>query len=379
MKRLLLFLLPVLTATTVRAQIASGPGGFPEITLETTTPPGELMTPRISTDLVTWQQLTPVTVAADGTVRFTDYGGLAQRRRFYQAAPLPGPGTWLIYERRSASGTSIIYRSRLDGTQEAGVVVGRYPRPSPDGRWILLTRDGTGPSGHSGADVYAYDTTAIPSANNPRLVYNNLSSYDIVNYCFKHDNFTFVFDYGSGVDGRIYTLNTNGGNPAVYPPGDCQEAMPSFNPSDSTLVFAHRIPSQLATRSGGVKHTLTSPGQGDSWPQWSPDGAWIAACDGNTDFTRTDLGHDLLRVDPVTGSRTPLTQVAEAGDGFPFGGAWSANSLWIYAAGTVNGIQGMWRVPATGGAPQPVSIISAFDIAPGISTAPVVFVGGVVP
>ncbi len=379
MRPFLLFLLPVVTAMAVRAQITLGPSGYPEITLETTTPPGELMTPRISTDLVTWDQLTPVTVAADGTVRFTDFGGIAQPRRYYQATPLPGPGTWIYYERRPANGNSNIYRCRLDGTQEAGVVAGRYPRPSPDGRWILLTRNGTGPSGHSGADIYAYDTTAIPGAGNPRLVYNNGTDYDIINYSFKHDNFTFVFDYGSGVDGRIYTLNTNGGNPAVSPPGDCQEAMPSFNPNDSTLVFAHRIPSQLATRSGGVKHILTSPGLGDSWPQWSPDGAWIAACDGNTDFTRSDLGHDLLLIDPATGLRTVLTQVPEPGDGFPCGGAWSANSLWIYAAGTIGGIQGLWRVPSLGGAPQPVNIISPFDIAPGISSAPVVFVGGVVP
>lgn len=188
-----------------------------------------------------------------------------------------------------------------------------------------------------------------------------------------------MFDYGSGVDGRIYTLTTSGGNPAAVSVGDCQEAMPSLNPADSTVVFAHRIPSQLATRTGAVKQTLTTPGRGDSWPQWSPDGTAIAACDGNTDRTRTDLGHDLLRINPATGFRTPLTQLAEPGDGFPCGGVWSLNSLWVYAAGTVDGIQAVWRVPITGGTPQRVPVESPFDPAPGSSTAPIVFVGGVVP
>lgn len=374
MKRSLFPLLFTLTAPAVRAQIITGPGGYPEITLGTTTPAGELMTPRVSSDLITWEQQAPVTVGAGGTVRFTDYGGLTQRRRFYQATPLPGPGTWIYYERRSAEGNSIIYRSRLDGTQEAGVVVGRYPRVSPDGRWILLTRNGTGPLGHSGADIYAYDSTLIPGANNPRLIYDNGTSYNIVNYCFKHDNFRVVFDYGSGADGRLYTTTLNGGNPAVfYPTGDCQEAMPSFNPDDSTLVFAHRIPSQITTRRAGEsKRPLTPAGLGDSWPQWSPNGTWIAAVDGNTDFSRTDLGHDLLQIDPATGARSPLTQVPDPGDGFPFGGVWSANSLWVYAAGTVSGVQGVWRVPSTGGAPQAVTMTSTL-------ASTIVFIGGIVP
>ncbi len=381
MRRFYSLLLLALTWSCASAQITLTPGTDPRVALPATVLPGEFMSPEISTDLVTWQTLAPRPVDPDGLLRFTDLGGQTQLRRFYRAvaATPPPTGTWLIYERRTPAGISIIYRCRLGGTEETALVVGRYPRPSPSGRWILLTRDGTGPSGHSGADVYAYDTTTNPGANNPRLVYNNPTSYDIVNYCFKHDNFQFVFDYGSGADGRIYTLNTNGGNPAVYPSGDCQEAMPSFNPDDSTLVFAHRIPSQLATRTGGVKQALTPAGFGDSWPQWSPDGVRIAACDGNTDFSRTDLGHDLLLVDPSTGARTPLTQLTEPGDGFPYGGAWSANSLWIFAAGTVNGIQGMWRVPIAGGGPQMVPITSAFDIAPGISTSPVVFVGGIVP
>ena len=140
------------------------------------------------------------------------------------------------------------------------------------------------------------------------------------------------------------------------------------------------MPTQLTTRrSGEVKVPLTPTGLGDSWPQWSPNGALIAGCDGNTDFSRTDLGHNLVTADPTTGARTLVTQLTEPGDGFPQGGVWSANSLWLYAAGTVDGLHGVWRVPATGGIPQPVSITSVFDIAPGVSMAPVVFVGGIVP
>jgi hypothetical protein len=382
MKSVLLLLSAVLIPTIRAQEITLVPDGFPLVALATSLAPGELMMPQTSSNLEDWIPQSPVAVGADGMLRFTDYGGRAQPRRFYRAATLPGPGSWIYYERRNpVSATSIIYRCRLDGSQEAGVVVGRYPRVSPDGRWILLTRNGTGPLGHEAADIYAYDVSTIPGANNPRLIYDNGTSYSIVNYGFRRDNFRIGFDYGSGVDGRLYTTTLNGGQPAaLFPSGDCQEAMPSFSPDDSQVVFAHRIPSQLATRRAGeAKRILTSPGLGDSWPQWSPNGTWIAACDGNTNYTRTDLGHDLLLIDPASGIRTALTQVTEPEDGFPYGGAWSANSLWLYAAGTVGGLSGVWRVPVTGGDPQAVTITSPFDIAPGISTAPVVFVGGIVP
>jgi hypothetical protein len=373
MRRFFFLLVFALTASAVRPQITEGSGGFPEVTIETTTPPGELMTPRASSDLVTWEQQAPVTVRADGTVRFTDYGGYLQRRRFYQAVPLPGPGSYLFYERRGTDGSYHVFRCRLDGTQEVCLGIGHYPRPSPNGRWVLVTRDGAGPSFHTGAGIWVIDTE-IPSGQAcgfaAQRIYNNLTGEDVINYSWEPNNQFFVFDCG----GRLYRMTRDGGgrNP-LFPTADCVEAMPSMGPAGGDVVFAHRIPSQLVTRPpGGAKTLLTSTGLGDSWPQWSPDGTWIAACDGNTDFSRTDLGHDLLRIDPVSGARTPLTQVPDPGDGFPFGGAVSANGLWVYAAGTVGGVQGVWRVPSSGGAPRAVNITSAL-------TSTIVFIGGIVP
>jgi Tol biopolymer transport system component len=381
--RPLFLILPLLLLATVRAgaQITTDPSGFRHVVLEAPGFANEFVVPQVSTDLSVWQSLAPSLVDPDGSVRFSDFGSAGAPRRFYRALTTSSSGGHLVYERRAPDGSSVVLRCNLDGTNEKCLTPGRYPRVSPDGRWVLFARNGTGPSYHFGASLYYIDLNAPEPAQacgyTATFVFNNTFNEEIVNFAWESDNSHFVLDCG----GRIYRTSRSGGpRIAYFSDSNCIEAMPSFRPDGGALAFAHRLPSQITTRSlGQPKNPLTSPGLGDSWPQWSPDGTRIVICDGNTDLSRTDLGHDLVLVDPVTKARTPLTQLTEPGDGFPQGGVWSANSLWIYAAGTVDGVQGVWRVPANGGPPQPLTIVSPFDPAPGISSAPVAFIGAITP
>ncbi len=375
----LLFVL--LTLARGVAQITTDVSGFRHVAIEAPGAANEFVIPQVSTDLSAWQSLAPIPVDGDAMLRFTDFGSLGAPRRFYRGIFPPSAGEYLVYERRAPDGSSVVLRCRLDGTGEKCLTPGRYPRVSPNGRWVLFSRNGTGPSFHYGASLYFIDLTAPEPAQacgyTATFVFNNTFSEEIVNFAWENNNLNFVLDCG----GRIYRTSRSGGpRIAYFADSNCIEAMPAFRPDGGALVFAHRQPSQLTTRiPGQAKQTLTANGLGDSWPQWSPDGTRVLFCDGNTDLTRTDLGHDLVLVDPATGARSPLTQLTEPGDGFPHGGVWSLNGLWIYAAGTVDGIRGLWRVPVTGGEPQYVTIVSPFDSAPGVSSAPVAFVGAVTP
>ena len=230
MRRFLFILLLSLTMGRASAQVRFAPGGFPEISLETTTPSGELMMPRRSSDLVTWESLSPAPVDADGKLRFTDFGGLNQPRQFYQAVVLPGPGTSLVYERRAVDGSASVFRCRLDGTQELCLGPGRYPRPSPNGRWVLVTRDGTGPSFHTGASIWVIDTQ-IPNGQAcgyaALRIYQNLEGEEVVNFTWEQNNQFLVFDCG----GRLYRMTRDGGvRTPLFSSSSCVEAMPSFGP-----------------------------------------------------------------------------------------------------------------------------------------------------
>jgi dipeptidyl aminopeptidase/acylaminoacyl peptidase len=101
----------------------------------------------------------------------------------------------------------------------------------------------------------------------------------------------------------------------------------------------------VAEADGSAPHQLThaKPNLQDASPKWSPDGKRIAF-----DATSAD-GHTHIRVADAEGGATTRLTFGPEEQFLPF---WSRDGQWVYYASGHG--QGIARVPARGGAPEPI-------------------------
>jgi Tol biopolymer transport system component len=103
-------------------------------------------------------ETTLVEVATGRTVLLGDQNNILIRFRFTK------DGRWLIYDKGPGLGPegASVYRLDLTSTslQQERLTDGYYPRPSPDGRFIVFTRQGTSRSSLTWSSVISRETSA---------------------------------------------------------------------------------------------------------------------------------------------------------------------------------------------------------------------------
>lgn len=125
-------------------------------------------------------------------------------------------------------------------------------------------------------------------------------------------------------------------------------AEPSLSPDGSEIVFASGGDLWTVPAAGGAARLIVSHPATESRPFFSPDGARLA-------FMSTRAGSpDIWVLTLATGELQRLTWE----DGSEQLDGWSRDGRWIYYSSTSRDIAGMsdvYRIPSTGGTPQPVT------------------------
>ena len=130
-------------------------------------------------------------------------------------------------------------------------------------------------------------------------------------------------------------------------------SQPSVAPDGSQIAFVANGGIWTVASSGGKAHLLVADdGGNDSRPLYSPDGRQLAF---QSDTGGEGSGIYLLEL--ASGNLRRLTWA----DGSNQLDAWSRDSQWIYLSSSrdnVGGMNGVYRVRASGGTPMPVSMES---------------------
>jgi dipeptidyl aminopeptidase/acylaminoacyl peptidase len=176
---------------------------------------------------------------------------------------------------------------------------------------------------------------------------------------FVHDKFS-----------RLWLVDVGSGAAELLTTGDNHDQDPAWSPDGRQVAFiSDRHPNpDLGWRSDVYVVTVStrrirqvSPGRGrQQWvaPEWSPDGAWIAAI-GNRDWkkgvieqgglwrirVRDGFAEDLVSGSDLEAFPALNSDLVSPGPGRP---AWTDDGRWVVFAAPVDGSQELWRVEVEG-------------------------------
>ncbi len=264
----------------------------------------------------------------------------------------------IAYGRRDgANGT--IWLAAEDGSFDRPVTTGWRPRLSRDGRYLIFLRGGN-PDNFIGHSVFVRDL----QSGDEKLVFEN--PFDYVNYFdWLPDMSGLVFDYSGGIS--AVARDGLGGRRDFASGADGWDDAPAVNPLSAAVVAHNGRPGNpdgglhIFSSDGTNRRHVANTGVPDLWPDWSGDGQWIS-------FEHYGPIHNYYKVRPDGSEETPLTNLAESAGDSPAIWAPDGNALFIPA--TVEGVPGIYRVPAQKG-----GLLRRIPITPG---PPVHWVGGVV-
>ena len=248
-----------------------------------------------------------------------------------------------FYGRRSVSGAGTIWAINLDGSGETYITTGFRPRVSRDGRGLAFLRD-PNPLITQGNPWVRNLTTGQES-----LLFTN-ANYTI-GYDWDLTGTNLVFDWSCW----LWSMTPGGVSSMLPLVTDCFDDAPVVNPVDGRLAF-HNLNATagvsglyVTTPDLTTKTNLNPNVPGASWPEWSPDGQWLAFADGNNaNSAFTGDGGKNLWVMRADG--TSLSQISGFSDpvnGFPHGAVWSPDGHALVGAGTIFGTNGLWLIPLT--------------------------------
>jgi Tol biopolymer transport system component/DNA-binding winged helix-turn-helix (wHTH) protein len=237
-----------------------------------------------------------------------------------------------------------------------------YPAFSPDGSQVAFTR-------YEGEDAAIY--TSLIGGDTPlRLTTKSgvccptwfPDGRQIAFMRFSKNGLSInVISALGGAEKTLYTSQF--AEPAGFPGRMCDHM--DWSPDGKWLVFGgtmdvgyQRI-TLLSLDDLKVK-SLTSPEmpEYDCEPAFSPDGRRIAFERGSI----AGMGRDLFVI-PITGGEPRRLTFENAWGGVP---AWTHDGSEIVFPSTRGGLLNLWRIPAKGGSPQPVSGIGPVAFAPSI-------------
>lgn len=218
-----------------------------------------------------------------------------------------------------------MWTAAADGSSDALVTTGEWPRLSPDGRYLLFHRDN---ATYSRANIYVRD---LVTGTETRI--------------FTHGDYAVYYDWTN--DGRvifdyfcsIYTINRDGSGYGGWLSGpNCYDDAPAVNRNDGRVVFHNALYGMYVAQPNGTGKTfIPSTASGDYWPNWSPDGAWIS-------FSRAGT---VYKIRPDGTGLTKLAALA-AGNLLTGPAPWTADGSWVVSAGTIGGRNGLHAISTSG-------------------------------
>ncbi len=217
---------------------------------------------------------------------------------------------------------------------------------SPDGRWLVFDSNRGGTQQVYRMPIAGGDVEQLTSGDTPSLA-----------PAFSFDGREVVFhSFRDGVR-QIFVMPADGGTPIQVTTGKTHSRIGAWSPDGRSIVFVRNavtpdqeasLVSRDASGRWGAPRTLLKGGDAGIW---SPDGKKIAA------EMRTPEGKFAVAVVPAGGG-APVV-VGKPQDRAEGGIAWafSSDSKFVYYLFNKDSNQrsGIWRVPATGGASQPVA------------------------
>jgi Tol biopolymer transport system component len=253
----------------------------------------------------------------------------------------------IYYSRVAAAGqpNGTIWRANIDGSGEELVTSGSWPRLSPDEKFIVFRRDGSGIT--FGGTMRVRDLDAGTEVN----VFSPGGDY-VVNYDWTADGTKIVFDYSCAI---LIVPREGGPAPGFVTPTGCYDDAPARNPIDGTWAFHSNDGLYLSGANGAGRNHIPNTSGGDYWVAWSPDGQWLSfghvASDGQT-------LQNYFKIHPDGSNRTQLTFLDPAGpDRTGEARAWSPDGETLLVPGTVGGVKDLYAVATNGsGAMTPIAI-----------------------
>jgi hypothetical protein len=237
------------------------------------------------------------------------------------------------YSRLPSQGVTdgTVWKVNGDGTGDAQVTNGEWPRLSPDGMLVLFHHDAANPSN---GNVYVRD---LSTSGETKI----LSNADfIVHYDWSADSTKVVFDSICA----IYQSDAEGMNATTLISGDCYDDAPFLNPVDARIAFHNQGGIAVADANGAnAGHVMNTQG-GDYWAAWSQDGQWLSfgVYTGN-------VATDYYKVKPDGSGLTLLTPFhGDTGEGYGPRGIWTSDGESIVAPGTVFGVAGLYAIATDG-------------------------------
>ncbi len=256
--------------------------------------------------------------------------------------PISTVGT-VFYGRRSANNNYTIWAINLDGSGDTFITTGARPRVSRDGHYMAFLRGGTPLETQGNAWVRDLRT------GQESLLYSN-TSYTI-GYDWDLTETNLIFDWSCW----LWSINPimDVGSVLPLPNPDCDDDAPAVNPVDGRLAF-HNLNQNpaisglyITTPDYTAKQRLNLGSTVPSWPEWSPNGQWLAFADGNSANSAfsADYGTNLWVVRPDGSALNQITEFTDGVSGFPHGALWSPDGDALVAAGNIIGINGLWIIP----------------------------------
>ncbi len=255
---------------------------------------------------------------------------------------LSSEGT-IFYGRKNTNGGSI-WAINLDGSSETFVTTGARPRATRDGRYLAFSR-GANVFGLQGGDVWIRD---LQTGAEWELFTNQ--SATIFGYDWDLANPPdLILDSGC----KFWTAPLSNSATVFQNSHDCGDSAPVVNPADGRVAFHNLTYSNtnlggiyVEPANGGALQHLLAAGAPARWPAWSPDGAHLSFAFLNNAFATLGVS-DIYTINADGTGASQITAFTNVSDGFKYGAIWSPATNALVGAGTINGTNGLWKIPLT--------------------------------
>jgi Tol biopolymer transport system component len=277
--------------------------------------------------------------------------------------PLRPDSGWVMFEQRTASGGSDVYRVQFDGAAAVSVSPGGardgLPAWNPARRLVAFEsdRDGTW-------EIYRSDefgSAAMQLTDDARPSVENRAP------AWSPDGQDIAFSSSRDGDFELFLMRDTGSNERALTRNACTDSEPAWSPDGSTIAYTSDCNGDFdlwlidAPSGTNPRRLLARPGFDDVDPAWSPDGQWLAFESQSTALTNDDAEIWKVRRDGT--ELTPLAR--EPGKAYR-DPAWAPDGASIAFSRLESGgsIYEIWLMETDGGNKTRISTSSRDEQAP---------------